>query len=237
MSITSAKLSSKDSGIPSASSFSFLYLLISLRSSNSCNHLFSRVPVTSVFPSIHARCYQSSYTSFSLMNLGCSFPHWLSNTYFIFHMICPTHLLPPSPAPNFKTFKYFWSDFHSVQVSAQKLCYKCSISLLYIVNLSLISWWKVLFLLNAAVAWQFLNLISNVHLACNYRLYQTDDCRVYRHNSTLHKQLARGVKLLTWSPVPLTPTQTRTHTHTHTKGSTKFTETEEWEQILYTNKS
>jgi len=48
------------------------------------------------------RKFQADGFLFDRVYVGCSFPSLL---FFFFHMISPTDLLHPSPAPYFKTFK------------------------------------------------------------------------------------------------------------------------------------
>jgi len=102
-----------------ASSFQWEYTVLSLRSSNSFLRLHPRLPVTSIspfiFPSI--TCCRRQFLRkmwpiqfvFRLLFLCslflCSLT--LSNTSSFSHMIGPTDLLHPSPAPHFKTFQIF----------------------------------------------------------------------------------------------------------------------------------
>ena len=98
-----------------ASSFNWQYPLLSLRSSSSFLRLLPRLLVTSVCPFIFPSiiCFTRQFlrkmwpiqSAFRFLISCRIFLYWLtlSNT----HMIGPTDLLHPSPAPRFKTLEAF----------------------------------------------------------------------------------------------------------------------------------
>jgi len=101
----------------SASAFIFQYPHVSLRSSSSFLHLLPFILVTSILPCIFPpiTCFRMQFLCMmwplqiaSLLFIVCrTFLSSLTpcNTLLFFHMISPTALVHPSPAPHFKTFE------------------------------------------------------------------------------------------------------------------------------------
>ena len=98
-----------------ASSFKCEYPLLSLRSSSSFLRLLPRLLVTSISPFIfHSiTCFRRQFLR-KMRPIHLAFRFLISCriflcslTLFISHMVGPTDLLHPSPAPHFKTFQVF----------------------------------------------------------------------------------------------------------------------------------
>lgn len=133
----------------SSSSFSFLYPLLSLRSSGNTLRLLSSSHL-SIFPSItcledisYARYDQYCQPSFFSFYVGCSFPPWLYEIlFFIFHTVGPTDFQHRSPK-HFRTSEIGpisdLSDVSKFQ-SHKMLRSKCIISPLYSWNWSQSCW-------------------------------------------------------------------------------------------------
>ena len=116
-SIASSKVSSKRMR-SNASSFNFQHPLVSLRSTSSCLRLLPHHPVTSISPSIFTSitCFSRQFQrkmwpnqlAFLLCIVCTIFLSSLTLQYFfISHMIGPTDLFHPSPAPHFRPFQVF----------------------------------------------------------------------------------------------------------------------------------
>ena len=101
----------------SASVFYIQCPLVSLRSPSSCLHLFRRLPITSILPSIFPSitCFRGHFLrqilliqlAFLLLLVRRIFLSFLALCNTSSHTINPTNLLHPSPAPHFKTIKAF----------------------------------------------------------------------------------------------------------------------------------
>ena len=98
----------------SASSLSFQYSLVSLKSFSSCFRLLPRLPVTSILPSIfpcnvYQKAVSTPYVASSItipsiyFMQDIFFLHGCTQYLFVFLAIGSTDILHPSPAPLFKT--------------------------------------------------------------------------------------------------------------------------------------
>ena len=158
--------------------FSFQCLLISLRSSSSCLHPLPRLPVIPIFPSTFP-----SVTCLRRQFLRKMWPIELTFLLFLVRKVFLSSLMLCNTSSFFtrsvqlifcillqhhisKLLRYFWSTFSSVCPSASyKATLHCSILLTSSLSLSSICWWKRAFLLNAAFALAFIDIIPRVHLA------------------------------------------------------------------------
>ena len=165
----------------SASTFSFQYPLISLRSSSSCLCLLCGLPVIFILPSI--TCCRRQFL-FKMHPIQLAFLLFIACRIFLSSMT-PCNILHFSydwsnwsPSFSSNTFQNFpgISDLLSEVSKFQyqtKLCFKCGTLLASSLSSSPICWWKrVFFLLNAVFPMAILDLILCVHLASFVMLHK-----------------------------------------------------------------
>ena len=161
-----------------AFSFNFQYPLVSLRSYSSCLHLLPHHPITYIIPPMFTSitCFGRQFQhktwpiqlTFLLFIICPIFLYSLTlQFFFISHMMGPTDLFHPSPAPHFRTLQVFIIYLNKVSKfqHCTKLCSKCSTALVPSLKFkSNLLVTRVFFLLNVALAMAILDLISCWHL-------------------------------------------------------------------------